>query len=133
MKQLKEIDFMPQVEDAITNLGYKLTAEPTQFPNQRLWLEDPLSLLRGPKYRPDFLVERDGKYAIVEVKSRLFLLEGVIQARKYADYTGLDVVICVPDELLEEIPGSVIDFADYLDVRLSALSEVDGVLKDLLD
>ena len=70
MTRILEISFIPQVEDVIRELGYKLTREPSKVPNRKLWQNDPASLVRGLRYRPDILVERGKKFAIVEVKTR---------------------------------------------------------------
>ena len=107
MTRILEISFIPQVEDVIRELGYKLTREPSKVPNRKLWQNDPASLVRGLRYRPDILVERGKKFAIVEVKTRPVLLGGVIQARQYADYFDATVIICVPDNVFPEIPRSV--------------------------
>ena len=133
MTRIMEISFIPQVEEIISGLGYKLTREPSRIPNRRLWQDDPASLVRGLKYRPDILVERGKKFAIVEVKTRPVLLGGIIQARQYADYFGAAVVLCVPDDIFPEIPGSVKKFAEEQGIRLCPLAEVGNALKDLLD
>ena len=133
MTRILEINFIPQVEENIRELGYKLTREPSRVPDRRLWQNDPASLIRGLKYRPDILVEHGKKFAIVEVKTRPVLLGGVIQARQYADYFGAAVIICVPDDVFPEIPGSVKKFAEEQDIRLCQLDKVGNALKDLLD
>ena len=133
MTRILEINFIPQVEDVIKGLGYKLTREPSRIPNRRLWQDDPASLVRGLRYRPDILVERGKKFAIVEVKTRPVLLGGIIQARHYADYFDAAVILCVPDDVFSEIPGSVKTFAEEQGIRLCSLDKVGNALKDLLD
>ena len=98
MTRILEISFIPQIEAIIRELGYKLTREPSRVPHRRLWQDDPASLVRGLRFRPDILVEHGKKIAIVEVKTRPVLLGGVIQARQYADYFGAAVILCVPDD-----------------------------------
>ncbi len=132
MTRILEISFIPQVEDVIRELGYKLTREPSKVPNRKLWQDDPASLVRGLRYRPDILVERGKKFAIVEVKTRPVLLGGVIQARQYADYFDATVIICVPDNVFPEIPRSVKNFSEEQGIRLCPLSDVGDALKDLL-
>ena len=133
MTRILEISFIPQVAEVISQLGYKLTLEPSRIPNRRLWRDDPVSLVRGLRYRPDILVEHGGKFVIVEVKTRPVLLGGVIQARQYADYFGATVIICVPDDVFSEIPGSVRAFANDQGIRLCPLAEIGEALKALLD
>ena len=133
MTRILEISFIPQVEEQISPLGYKLTREPSRVPNRRLWQDDPASLVRGPKYRPDILVEHGKKFAIVETKTRPVLLGGVIQARQYADYFDAGVIICVPNDVFPEIPGSVKNFAEEQGIRLCPLDNVGNALKDMLD
>ena len=133
MTRILEISFIPQVEDVIRELGYKFTREPSKVPDRRLWHDDPASLVRGPRYRPDILVERDKKFAIVEVKTRPVLLGGVIQARQYADYFDAVVILCVPDDVFPEIPTSVKKFAEEQGIRLCPLVDVGNALKDLLN
>ena len=133
MTRILKISFIPQVEDIIRESGYKLTREPSRVPSRRLWQDDPASLVRGLRFRPDILVEHGKKIAIVEVKTRPVLLGGVIQARQYADYFGAAVILCVPDDVFPEIPKSVKTFAEEQAIRLCPLADVGNTLKDLLD
>ena len=132
MTRILEISFIPQVVEVISELGYELTREPSRIPNRRLWQDDPASLVRGPRYRPDILVEHGGKFVIVEVKTGPVLLGGVFQARRYADYFGTAVILCTPDDVFPEIPGSVREFADVQNIRICPLAEIGGVLTDML-
>ena len=86
MAQMLEVQFIPQVVDAIRGLGYTVTREPSRIPKRSLWQDAPASLFRGLRYRPDLLVECDDKFLIVEVKTRPALLGGVMQAREYSKY-----------------------------------------------
>ena len=133
MTRMLEVSFIPQVTEVIRGLGYKVTREPSRIPNRKLWQEDPASLVRGPRYRPDLLVENLGKFVIVEVKTRPVLLGGVIRAHQYADYFGAAVILCVPDDVFPEIPLSVKDFADEQSIRLCPLSKIGNALTGLLD
>ena len=132
MTRISEINFVPRVAEAIRALGYNLIQEPSRFPNRRFWREDPASLVRGLKYRPDILVERGGKFVIVEVKTRPVLLGGVMQARQYADYFGVAVIVCVPDDMFPQIPGSVRGLADDRHIRLCPLAKIGDALRGLL-
>lgn len=133
MTRILEINFIPQVAEAIVGLGYKVTREPSRIPNRKLWQDAPVSLVRGPRFRPDILVEHKEEFVIVEVKTRPVLLGGVIQARQYADYFDAAVILCIPDDVFPEIPRSVREFADEQSVRLCPLAEVGDALADLLD
>ena len=133
MTQMLKVDFVSQVTDVIRDLGYKATPKPSRIPNRRLWQDDPISLIRGPKYKPDILVERNGEFVIVEATARFVLLGGVIQARMYADYFDARVILCVPDEEFPKIPRSVKDFANLQNsIRICPLSEVGNALREVL-
>ena len=133
MKQVLEVNFIDEVGEAIGALGYKVTNEPLRIPNGRHWMNDPISLIRGPKYRPDLIVENDGKFVLIELKTGLFLLEPIIQARRHADYFGTAAIICVPEKTFADIPESVKEFAKERSVGIYAPSEIGGVLKNLLE
>lgn len=133
MTQMLEIDFASRVTEAVQELGYNATEEPSRVPNRRLWQDDPLSLIRGPRYRPDILVELGESFVIVEVTTQPVLLSGVIQARVYADYFDARVILCVPDDEFPKIPRSVREFAHLQSIRLCPLSEVGEVLQELLN
>lgn len=132
MTDIIERDFIDRVADDISELGYKVTLEPSGIPKRRLWQNDPASIFRGPRYRPDILVERLGEFAIVEVKTRPALLGGVMQARQYADYFGVEVIVCVPDEAYGKTPGSVKEFANVQRVGLCPLSKVGRALSTVI-
>lgn len=132
MTQILERDFVGRVADAARRAGYRVTLEPSRIPNQRSWADGLVSLIRGPKFRPDILVEDDRSFVLVEVKSDPVLLGGVIRAKEYGDYFDASVVLCVPDESYDRIPGSVREFAVRANVRLCPLSEVGDALKELL-
>ena len=133
MTRIPEIGFISRVADAIRALGYNLTQEPSRIPNRRFWRDDPASLVRDLRYRPDILVERGERFVIVEAKTRPVLLGGVIQALRYADYFGATVIICVPDDVFPKIPGSVRAFANDRRIRLCPLAEIGDALRNLLN
>ena len=132
MTRISEINFIHRVAEAIRASGYNLTLDPSRFPNRRFWRDDPASLFRGLKYRPDILVERGENFVIVEVKTRPVLLGGVMQARQHADYFGVAVIVCVPDDVFPKIPGSVRGLADDRHIRLCPLARIGDALSDLL-
>ena len=132
MNQTIASAFEEQVANVIKDLGYKVTPEPSSVPHRKLWWEDPASMVRGLKYQPDFLVEHDGKFVIVETKSFPVLIAGVVQARRTGDYFGTNTVLCLPDKVFSQIPMSVREFADEQSVHICPLAEVDEVLMGLL-
>ena len=128
----REMEFILRVAEAIRALGYNLTQDPSRLPNRSFWRDDPASLVRGLKYRPDILVERSNKFVIVEVKTHPVLLGGVMQARQYADYFGVAVIVCVPDDMFPEIPRSVQGLANDRHIRLCPLARIGDALRDVL-
>ena len=133
MTQNLETNFITRVTEAIRTLGYNLTREPSRIPNRGFWRDDPASLVRGLRYRPDILVERGESFVIVEVKTRPVLLGGVMQAGQYADYFGATVIVCMPDDVFCKIPASVLALAADRHTRLCPLAEIGETLRDLLD
>ena len=132
MTQILGSDFEYQVADAVREMGYKATTEPSRMPNLKFWPNGLMSWVRGPKYRPDIIVEDGNQLVIIETKARTVLLGSVIRARELGDYFGAPVILCVPDDSFSKIPGSVRDFADRANVRLCPLSQVGDALKELL-
>ena len=125
-------DFTRQVAEIIEESGYKAILEPSEVPNRRLWQSDLASLIRGPKYHPDILVQGDGTVALIEAKTAPILLGGVMQARRYEDYFDADVIVCFPDTTFPEIPMSVREFAASQSIRLCPLSGIADALVELL-
>ena len=132
MAQMLEVQFIPQVADAIEELGYAVTREPSRIPNRSLWQDAPASLFRGLRYRPDLLVERDDKFLIVEVKTRPILLGGVMQAREYSKYFDAPVILCVPDDVLSETPNSVMSFASDNAISICGISDIGDSIENRL-
>ena len=133
MTQNLETNFITRVTESIRALGYNLTREPSRIPDRGFWRDDPASLIRGLRYRPDILVERGGSFVIVEVKTRPVLLGGVMQASQYASYFGATVIVCMPDDVFRNIPESVRAFAAVRRIRLCPLAEIGEALRDLLN
>ena len=129
MAQMLEVQFIPQVADSIRELGYAVTLEPSRIPKRSLWQDAPASLFRGLRYRPDLLVECDDKFLIVEVKTRPVLLGGVMQAREYSEYFNAPVILCVPDDVFHEIPGSVMGFASDSSIGICGISQIGDSIK----
>lgn len=130
MAQMLEVQFIPQVAEVIRDLGYDVTREPSRIPRRSLWQDAPASLFRGLRYRPDLLVECHDKFLIVEVKTRPVLLGGVMQAREYSKYFSAPVILCVPDNVFNEIPDSVMSFASDNSIGICGISELGDSIKN---
>ncbi|MCY4366298.1 MAG: hypothetical protein OXE17_08760 [Chloroflexi bacterium] len=132
MNNILEKDFVQEIANSIDQLGYQVKLEPSEVPNRKMWKFDPASILRGPKFTPDLLVGNNSEFAVIEAMSRPFLMGGIIDARSVAEYFGVPAIICVPDEVLPDIPGSVLRFADEENVSIAALSDLASTLALLL-
>ncbi|MDE2938649.1 MAG: hypothetical protein OXR67_06980 [Chloroflexota bacterium] len=130
MTQAIANEFVQQIAEDVSQKGFKVTVGPSRIPNRTMWRYDPPSLIRGLKFTPDLLIENSGKFAIVEARTRPFLFGGVADARKMAEYFGAPAIICVPDEVLREIPGSVLRFAVEERVQVTPFSGLTGALID---
>ena len=124
--------FEQQVMEAVRSWGYKARSEPFEISNRRLWKSDPASLVRGPRYQPDILVENNGEVVLIETKTSLVLLGQVLQVREYKDYFDAHAIVCVPDKEFPRIPTSVREFASKLDIHLCSLSRIEEMLAELL-
>lgn len=135
MTQTTGVEFEHRVVDAIKKLDYKVITDPLQRPEQSTWQDRISSWLTKPSDatpRPDMLVARGKKIALVEAKAYPVLLGAVIQARHYADYFEAPIVICVPDDAFQKIPSSVREWAEINDIVLSPIGEIGDKLKMLL-
>ena len=129
---MREADLVQQIAADIVELGFNVTVGPSTVPKQRMWRFDPLSLWRGIKYRPDLIVDDGENFAVVEIKARPFLFAGVVQARNYAGYFGAPVILCVPDEILPDIPLSVMKFAGEENIQVCPVSNLPSALSTQL-
>ena len=132
MVRATEIDFISNVADEIRRLGYEVTQKPSRIPNHSPWRDSLTSLIGGPRYRPDILVEHGNRFVLVETSTRPVLLGSVVQARNYALHFDTEVILCVPDSALPEILQSVRTFAEENDVRLCSQSEIGNALDKIL-
>lgn len=130
MNRAQEKDFAKQVAGKVAQLGYRVTVEPTQVPNRKMWQYDPSSVFRGPRYRADMLVEDGQDYLVLEAKTRPFLMGVVAQAHDLSGYFGAPVMICIPDGVEQEIPNSVFRFADETSVKVAPLSSLESELRN---
>lgn len=132
MPQVLEAQVINEVANLAREMGYRVTLEPTRIPRRNPWRDGLSSFVRRGRHRPDLLVEHGPSFAIVEVKSRPVLLGGVVQSQKYADHFDAPVVLCVRDDSFSRTPASVKNYAQMQDVRLCPVSEVRGILRELL-
>ncbi len=121
-------EFVQQIAEDVCAKGYKVTVEPYRIPHRRMWRHDPASFFRGLRFTPDLLIESEDSFAVVEAKTRPFLFRGVFDARMVAEYFGAPAIICVPDEILPEIPKSVLRFAEEEKVQVAPFSSLTTTL-----
>ena len=135
MTHATEVDFGRRVAEAIKQLDYDVTTSPSRGPGQGSlpgwiysWLMEPPSL----PVLPDMLVTLGEKAALVEVKAYPVLLGPIIQAKHFADYFEVPAIVCVPDDAFQEIPHSVLEWAEAHDVVLSSIGEIGDKLRVVL-
>ena len=129
MTQMFGLKFTDQVAQATSEMGYKVSIDPTRIPSRNSWQDSLFSIFHGHSHRPDILVEHGENSLIIDIKRGPVLLGSVIQARKYADYVDAEVILCFPDDSSPKIPRSVREFAQEQRVRLCSLSEVGKAVK----
>lgn len=132
MAPMFESEVVSRVEEVLADWRHRVTLEPTKIPDRKLWQSDPASLIRGLKYKPDILIEHDEKMVIVEAKTHPVLLGGIIQARQYSEYFDMPVILCLPDEVVDQVPESVREFAWEQSVHICSLSDLGKVVVDIL-
>lgn len=135
MNQASGIEFERRVAEAIAQLNYNVTTEPTERPQQSTWQDRISSWLVKPSPSlpsPDMFVELGEKMVVVEAKAYPILLGSVIQTKHYADYFGASAILCVPDDVFHKVPNSVREWAEANDVVLSPIGEIGDKLKMLL-
>lgn len=122
-----EINITDQVLQIAEDLGYEAVKEPTTPPFRIFgWF-------RERPFRPDIVVKRDDKSAIVIVRSHPMMMYDVFQAYQARLQGNAQALICVSDSAFERVRGSAIEYADELGVHLCRLSEVGDALEELLD
>ena len=125
MAKTSETPVFDEIVEVAHKLGYKTKINPYEpsFISQ---------LFQGRGFRPDILVTNGGRKTIVVTMANGVGLGHVNltnQARKNKD-TG--ALICLPDWAFSRISDGTREYAGELGVRLCRLSEVGGVLKELL-
>lgn len=128
MTAMSQAEVVERAIEAAELHGFR-AEPPRRRPRRRLFWQR----ARAPEPMPDFLVSRGEKSAAVEVKAYTPLLGAVSQTREYADHWGAQAILCAPDASFERIPQSVREYADRVNVRMCAVSEIGETLKDLLE
>ncbi len=126
MSTVTDKGLVKQIRDTAQSLGYTATLEPRKSQIRVFgWF-------RGREFRPDIVLENQGRSAIVEVSTRPVMTYDVFQVDQMRDRKDIRALICAPDSAYRRIKEGVKEYASELDVRLCALSEVGDVLKELL-
>lgn len=110
--------------------GYQATVE-ANSPPFRIF-----GWFRGREFQPDVIVKRLDKSAVVVARSSPAIMYDVFltdQVRRKLGTRETGALICVADSAFPRVRKSSKEYANDLDVRLCPLSEVGGVLKELLD
>lgn len=130
------IEFGRRVAEAIGQLGFEVTLEPSRETEGSSWQKRIVSwLTEQPSYsipRPDMRVASGEKAVLVEAKPYPILLGPIIQTKHFADYYDMPAIICVPDDAYQKISASVHEWAELNDIVLSPIGEIGDKLKMML-
>ena len=130
MVKILEKSVAGQIMEAASKSGYEATMEPDRPPFRIFgWF-------RGREFRPDVIVKRHGKSAIVVARSSPAIMYDVFLTHKARQKLGgedIGALICVTDDAFPRVRKSSKEYANDLNVRLCPLSEVGDALKELLD
>lgn len=118
-----------RVVEAANDLGYEATVEPNSPPFRIFgWF-------RGREFKPDVVVRRQDKSAVVVARSSPAIMYDVFltdQVRQKLGTNNAGALICVEDSAFSRVRKSSKEYAEDLNVRLCPLSEVGDVLRELL-
>ena len=126
------LEFETRVKQEVSSLGYRVISDPTRIPGGKSWLQSLAPFINEHQIQPDFLVENDGDFVVVEAKVRPLLLGAISQAMQYSRRARVTVVICVPNEVYDHTPGSVKHYAQDTRVYLCPLRQLRDVLQQLI-
>ena len=130
MEKVIENSMERRVVEMASNLGYEATIEPYSTPFRIFgWF-------RGREFRPDVIVKRQDKFAVVVARSSPAIMYDVFltdQMRRKLGTTETGALICVADSAFSRVRKSSREYASDLNVRLCPLSEVGDVLRELLE
>ena len=116
-----------QVLQIAEDLGYEARKEPAP-PQFRIF-----GWFRERPFRPDIVVKRDDRSAIVVVRSHPILLYDISLTDRLRRKEGTEALVCVSDSAFDRVRGSSFEYADELGIHLCPLSEVGDALRELLE
>ena len=109
------------------SLNYVATIQPDREPFRLFgWF-------RERKFWPDIHVKSGSRSVIVVVKSRPVMVYDVFLTDQVRGKKESGALMCVHDELLEQIRPSAWEYAEELDVRLCSVSGAGQELQALLE
>ena len=132
MVEMLETQMAAQILEVAQGLGFSATREPIVSDNRTSKLHLLGRLRHSGTMRPDLVIENAGKTVVIEVKRGQVLPGGVEQVLQYVDALDAKGVICVPDAVLPKIASSVTRYAHSTDIHICSMSEVGGILINLL-
>ena len=128
MAEISEQTIADEILQIARSCGYEVTSGVS---NSR---DRVFGWFKGRTPQPDIKVRNGTRLAIIEIKLRPVVMYDVFQiAQARGDrFTG-GAIICVPTHLLPHIQPSTRAYAEELDVRLCASSDIGEELTDLLE
>ena len=132
MERMTESEMAASVCSVAQNLGYEVQIEPAT----RRWRIQsrnylvPISF--GGAARPDLVVKHKDRSAVVELKNRGVLFGGVEQVIQHAEAFKAAGVLCMLDNVIQDVPASVAEYANEENVVICPISEIGEVLRRLL-
>ena len=132
MERMSEREMAASVCSVAQNLGFEVQIEPSarwwRIPSRNYLV--PISF--GGAARPDLVVRHKDRSAVVELKNRGVLFGGVEQVIQYAEAFKAAGVLCMLDNVIQEVPAGVARYADEENVLICPISEIGEVLWGLL-
>ena len=122
-----KINITDQVLQIAEDLGYEAMKESTTPPFRIFgWF-------RERPFRPDIVVKRDDRSAIVVVRSHPIMMYDIFLTDQLRRKEGTEALVCVSDSAFSRVRGSSFEYAEELGVHLCRLSEFGDALEELLD
>ena len=132
MEKMTELTMAAMVSEIARGLGYEVLLEPfIQLP-RGFWHGGLGGLSGGRVLKPDLLVKHNGRSVVVEIRRRGVLFSGVMQLLQYAEAFDAAGVLCVPDGAFEDMPSSVLHYAETENVLICPMSNIGDALTSLL-
>ena len=122
-----ESSITDQVVQIAESLGYEARKEPITPPFRIFgWF-------RERPFRPDIVVNRDDRFAVVVVRSHPIMMYDIFLTDQLRRKEGAEALVCVSDSAFGRVRGSSFEYAEELGVHLCRLSEFGDALEKLLD